>query len=272
MRANWHPWRLACAGLLVIGVHAAGAADLRQDMVRVPAGPFEMGADARDGRVGVEVGVDSVPRHRVDVDAFWIDRTEVPNLAYREFVRATGRRAPVDPRFPEYFSWEEGNFPSGLERHPVVYVDWGDANAYCEWAGKRLPTEAEWEKAARGTDGRRYPWGEEFDLERCNVREGKLGWTAPVGSFDGDLSPYGARDLCGNVSEWTADWYRAYPGSDLERRAFGEENKVIRGASWMLSYRPYARVTHRTLAFRPTKRHRAIGFRCAVSAADEAGR
>jgi formylglycine-generating enzyme required for sulfatase activity len=242
-------------------------------MVLVPGGPFVMGADDRDGRVGVEVGVDSLPRHERDVAAFWIDRTEVTHEAYRAFVADTGRKAPVDPRFADFYAWREGDYPAGLANHPVVYVDWHDADAYCAWAGKRLPTEAEWEKAARGTDGRTYPWGDTWEPDRCNTRETALGWTAAAGTTEGDVSPYRARDLCGNVSEWTADWYLAYPGSTLERRSFGKRFKVVRGGSWLLVHDPFARVTNRTLSFKPTKRHRSIGFRCAADATPgEAGR
>ena len=268
MRANVGAAAIWLGVVLMIGVVPVQAKSLTDGMVFIDGGVFTMGADASDGKVGIEVGVDSLPRHQQHVAAFWIDRTEVTNAQYREFIHATDRKLPVDPKFPDYFSWDKGDFPAGLDRHPVVYVDWGDADAYCQWAGKRLPTEAEWERAARGTDGRRYPWGNDFSKDLCNTMEGNLGWTAPVGSFDGDVSPDGVRDMCGNVSEWTADWYRAYPGSTLERRSFGEEYKVARGSNWMLSYSPYARTSNRTLSYEPTKRHRGIGFRCALSAED----
>jgi len=260
---------MAALSLLMASAGAARAAqgsEAPDGMVEVPAGPFTMGADGSDGRVGVQIGVDSLPRHQVQVAAFWIDRTEVTHKAYREFVAATGRDTPVDPKFADFYSWTDGEFPPGLANHPVVYVDWYDADAYCRWRGARLPTEAEWEKAARGTDGRTYPWGEGFDETACNVRETAVGWSTPVGTMDGDRSPYGVMDMCGNVSEWTQSWYQAYPGSTLERAAFGEKYKVVRGGSWLLRAEPFARVTHRTLSFKPTKRHRGIGFRCAMDA------
>jgi formylglycine-generating enzyme required for sulfatase activity len=263
-QARGTAWVLAAA--LVLGAVPAAAAD-RTDMVFVPGGAFVMGADATDGEVGVQVGVDSVPRHVARVAPFWIDRTEVTHAAYRAFVAATHRRPPQDPRFADFYSWTGDDYPEGLENHPVVYVDWEDADAYCAWRGKRLPTEAEWEKAARGTDGHTYPWGEGFDPLWCNTRETRLGWTAPVGTMTHDMSPYGVMDMCGNVSEWTADWYGAYPGSDLVRAAFGRTYKVARGGAWLLVHDPYARVTNRTLAFEPDKRHRSIGFRCAADAA-----
>jgi len=239
---------------------------VHEEMVLVPAGPFTMGADERDGRVAVEIGVDSLPRHEVDVKAFWIDRTEVTHAQYRAFVTATGREAPADPKFADFYAWSGDNFPPGLANHPVVYVDWFDADAYCRWVDKRLPTEPEWEKAARGTDGRTFPWGEGTEPDWCNTRETEAKWTTPVGTMAHDQSPYGVMDMCGNVSEWTSSWYRAYPGSTLERRSFGDEYKVVRGGAWMLGAHPFARVTHRTLAFEPTKRHRGIGFRCAMDA------
>ncbi len=257
---------LALSATMLAAPVAAAAADPHADMVFVPAGPFTMGADARDGEVGVQIGVDSMPRHEVDVKAFWIDRTEVTHEAYRAFVIATGRETPVDPKFGDFYAWSGDEFPPGLANHPVVYVDWYDADSYCRWVGKRLPTEAEWEKAARGTDGRTYPWGEGFEPDWCNTRESEAKWTTPVGTMAHDVSPYGAMDMCGNVSEWTSSWYKAYPGSTLKRSSFGEEYKVVRGGAWMLWHDPFARVTHRTLAFEPIKRHRGIGFRCAQSA------
>jgi formylglycine-generating enzyme required for sulfatase activity len=250
--------------------HPAAQAQVRPaahaGMVLVPAGPFTMGADARDGKPGVEIGVDSLPRHEVDLKAFWIDRTEVTHEAYQPFVAETGRKPPVDPKFADFYAWAGDRFPPGLKNHPVVYVSWYDADDYCRWVGRRLPTEAEWEKAARGTDGRTFPWGEGIEPDWCNTRESEAQWSTPVGTMAHDESPYGVMDMCGNVSEWTDSWYAAYPGSTLERNAFGEKYKVVRGGAWMLRAQPFARVTHRTLAFKPTKRHRGIGFRCAMDA------
>jgi formylglycine-generating enzyme required for sulfatase activity len=259
---------LALSAMVLAAPAAAAASDGggHAGMVLVPAGPFTMGADARDGRVGVQIGVDSVPRHEVNVKAFWIDRNEVTHEQYQPFVAATGRKTPVDPKFGDFYAWSGDEFPPGLANHPVVYVDWTDADAYCRSIGKRLPTEAEWEKAARGTDGRTYPWGEGIEPDWCNTKESEARWTTPVGTMTHDESPYGVMDMCGNVSEWTDTWYQAYPGSTLERNAFGQEYKAVRGGSWLLRAEPFARVTHRTLAFKPSKRHRAIGFRCAQDA------
>ena len=125
------------------------AARPAENMVRIPAGPFIMGSDETDGIIGIDVGVDETPRHRVTLPSFDIDRYEVTNGEYQEFIRATGHRVPSEPRFPQYFEWKNGKVPNGQEDYPVSYIDFEDADAYCKWRGKRLPTEEEWEKGAR---------------------------------------------------------------------------------------------------------------------------
>ncbi len=247
---------------------AAGAVEKSPEgMILIPAGPFVMGSSEKDGRVGLDVGVDEVPVHRVKLPAFRIDRYEVTVAEYQAFLRATGRKPPGDPKFPDIYPWKEtGGPPPEIARHPVIYVDWSDADAYCRWAGKRLPTEPEWEKAARGTDGRWWPWGNAIDPKRANVQQTEFGGTAEVGRFEGDRSPYGVQDMAGNVAEWTASWYQPYPGSTLVRQTFGEKLRVIRGGAWVLNAHPYSRASHRSMAQKPEKRHRAIGFRCAMDA------
>jgi iron(II)-dependent oxidoreductase len=171
---------------------------------------------------------------------------------------ATGRSAPS--------YWNESKFNGPTQ--PVVGVTWHDADAYCKWAGKRLPTEAEWEKAARGTDGRRYPWGNQWDTSRANSAEARLGKTAPVGSYTGGESPYGAHDLAGNVWEWVADWFDAsYYQNSPERNPQGPASgqyKVLRGGAWHNI--PIALRSAKRLASTPVIRADSLGFRCARGA------
>ncbi len=217
------------------------------EMVLVPAGEFLMGTDNSG---------DQSPRHRVYLDAYYIDKVPVTNALYERFMRATSRH---DPGY-----WSNTNF-NGLTQ-PVVGVSWHDADAYCKWAGKRLPTEAEWEKAARGADGRKYPWGDQWDPSRANSDESKLGKTTPVGSYPGGASPYGALDMAGNVWQWVADWYDAsYYRRSPERNPTGPESgqyyKVLRGGSW--NNNPIgSRSSDRNLN-PPGNRKGVIGFRCA---------
>ncbi|MCP9455960.1 MAG: formylglycine-generating enzyme family protein, partial [Nitrospira sp.] len=189
-------------------------------MIIIPAGEFLMGSPEGQGRP------DEWPQRSVYLDAFEIDQVEVTNERYMRFVKATGHRPPPNP-------YGEGLLQSikGLEQLPVVQTTWYDAVAYCTWAQKRLPTEAEWEKAARGTDGRLYPWGNDpptpqranFDREWDHERT-----LYPVGSLpDGD-SPYGVKDMAGNAREWVADWYDAeYYAQAPDRNPQGPEKKGV---------------------------------------------
>lgn len=240
------------------------AASTPEGMVLIPEGKFQMGSTEKDGRMGFTVGVDELPRQSVYLKAFYMDRYEVTAAQYRKFLDATGRKPPGDPRFPEIYPWAlEGGVPKEFENHPVIYVSWDDAKSFCEWAGRRLPNESEWEKAARGTDGRIWPWGNIFDPKKANVQEYQAGGTLPVGSFPKGQSPYGIYDMAGNVAEWTSDWYQAYPGSDLVRAAFGK-NRIVKGGAYTLPGEPYARSASRSMAREPEKKHRSIGFRCAA--------
>jgi iron(II)-dependent oxidoreductase len=217
------------------------------EMVRVPAGEFTMGSNDNG---------EEKPPHRVYLDGFHIDKYEVTNGLYRLFMAATSRAAP------SYWNDEKWNGAG----QPVVGVSWHDADAYCKWAGKRLPTEAEWEKAARGTDGRKYPWGEQWDASRANSDESKLGETVPVGSYLGGLSPYGAHDMAGNVWEWVADWYDAnYYKQSPERNPQGPGSgryRVLRGGSWYYDGAVNLRSASR-YRITPVIRYDFVGFRCA---------
>jgi formylglycine-generating enzyme required for sulfatase activity len=257
-------------------------------MVYVPNdGPFSMGS---------ELTAVEKPTRQLTLPAFWIDQTEVTNAMFDVFQKATGFKTDAEyakVSFLYNFSsknwletqkvdWKHPNGPqtslAGLNEHPVVHVSWADANAYCEWAGARLPTEEEWEKAARGTDGRTYPWGEQAPNERlANFADQNLAvdwadkaandgyrFTAPVGSYDMLPSPYGAYDLAGNVWEWVDAWYDTYPGGDSTASAeYGKKDRVVRGGSW-LSYGPDLRSAMRFM-FQPSTASDAIGFRCARS-------
>ena len=221
------------------------------ELVYVPAGDFLMGAADDDP----QAYYDERPQHVVYLDAYWIDKTEVTNEQFGRFVDATGYEAGP--------WWRDE--AAGKANHPVVYVTWFDAKAYCEWAGRQLPTEAQWEKAARGTDGRMYPWGNEApDASRCNFDLG-VGGTTPVGSYPAGASPYGALDVAGNVWEWVVDWYdEGYYANSPSRNPTGPDSgeyRVLRGGSWY-SYSRSVRSSSRTGCF-PDLRDGRGGFRCA---------
>jgi len=225
------------------------------DMVYVPAGAFAMGTNSGDpqGDHGPRLNADAVPEHRVTLPAFFIDKTEVTNEAYAHFCEAVHYPPPPD--------WTNGTFPAGQGDFPVSRVDWYEASAYARWAGKRLPTEAEWEKAARGTDGRLYPWGSEWDGSRAVAND-----THPeaVGKHPTGASPYGALDMAGNVFEWVADWYQAYPGAKVQFPEYGTQFKVVRGGGFS-GFEFVNRTFYRSVAKQDT-RSEWIGFRCARDA------
>ena len=185
------------------------------------------------------------PGRQVEVESFQIDKTEVTVAAYRRCVDAGSCSQPDTDRS---CNWRA----SGRGDHPINCVDWNQATTYCTWAGKRLPTEAEWEKAARGTDGRTYPWGNEWDARQAHASGTEDGYerTAPVGSFPVGASLYGALDMVGNVWEWTADWY------DKEQKY-----RAVRGGAWDTPPR-YARASNRSRLV-PGKRDEDMGVRCA---------
>lgn len=228
------------------------------EMILIPGGEFIRGTNFRLPDEG--------PQHTMTVNAFYIDKYEVTNLQYAKFIEASGRKPP--PHFVH------GKPPPGKVDHPVVYVSWFDAKRYCEWAGKRLPDDKEWEKAARGTDGRTYPWGEEFSIERVNspVRWANLdliGDTTPVGAFAGGVSPYGLYDTSGNVWEWTSSRYEAYPGNKRKSENYGGNYRVLKGGSWwdcsFYQCGISAPVYNRSF-FHPKTTNNSFGFRCAKDA------
>jgi len=216
-------------------------------MLYIPAGEFIMGSDSG--------GTDEKPVHKVYLDEFFIDKYEVTNRQYQQCVSA----GSCNPNIKKDNS-------TNLQQ-PVVNVDWTQASTFCSWAGKRLPTEAEWEKAARGTDGRTYPWGGGIDCSRANYRDCNHGKSKTVGSYPRGASPYGAMDMAGNVWEWTADWYdEKYYASSPNRNPKGPSSgslRVLRGGGWNGSA-DALRVAYRLTGY-PTLPDHCGGFRCAKS-------
>jgi formylglycine-generating enzyme required for sulfatase activity len=272
-----------------------------KEMVLVPAGRFEMGSTGEEIEAAYQLGKKydketkkswfegEKPRHRVWVDAFYMDKTEVTTLEYRQFIEAGGYKhkkywseegwkfiEKEKIREPGYLTDSRFNQPD----HPVVGVSWYEAAAYARWAEKRLPTEAQWEKAARGSDGRRYPWGNEaVDGKRANYCDVKCDrswkdtseddgypYTAPVGSYDRGTSPYGIHDLSGNVWEWVQDWYDAdYYSRSPERNPVNDKAatyRVLRGGGWYFD--PARLRAANRLGDAPGGRDSNLGFRCVV--------
>lgn len=231
------------------------APGIRMEFVRVPAGKFLMGSLLEDDPLAQR---DEMPHHAVTLDEYWIGKCAVSVAQYTVFTDATARQPPFD-------------FPA-KNRYPVVNVSWFDASIFGQWlsqaSGKtlRLPTEAEWEKAARGADGQLYPWGDEFDAKRLNSAEGGRGGTTPIDAYAAGVSPFGALDLVGNVWEWTADWYEPnyYSVSPAESPAGPETGhyKALRGGAWF-SDRAHVRAADRT-HFNPENHYDYVGFRCVL--------
>ncbi len=218
------------------------------EMVYVPAGEFIMGSDNN---------WKEEPQHIASTGAYFIDKYEVTVEEYAEFIRDTGHRAP------KYWFRNGGKPGKGTDLLPVVYVDYYDACAYCEWEGKRLPTEAEWEKAARGTDGRNFPWGDEWNPHYTNTWEKGPHRRAQVNAYPKGASPYGAFNMGGNVWEWTSSWLVNYPGADTSFDFTGTD-MVLKGGSW-LDFADSTRPAERH-EFTPYIRYNTVGFRCAKDA------
>ena len=245
------------------------------DMVLIPAGAFQMGS--------TEDFTDERPVHTVYVDAFYMDKYEVTNAEYKKFVDANPQwqKGRIERRFHDggyLYQWNGNNYLVGKGDHPVVYVSWYAAMAYARWAGKRLPTEAEWEKAARGgLAGKRYPWGDTIDATKANYG-GHVGDTTPVGSYP--ANGYGLYDMSGNVSEWCLDAYDEGFYRNSPRRnpiaganniaevlnAFANNNltrvsRVLRGGSWFIN----AQNVRVAVRFRGSPAFASFpgGFRCA---------
>jgi formylglycine-generating enzyme required for sulfatase activity len=248
------------------------------EMVTISAGYFDMGSDSTDPYfIHTEW-----PKHTIYLDGFQIGKYPVTNAQYQTFMDAdgyytpaywstTGWRYRIVANATEPLYWSTGEYNSGMAYpdYPVVGVSWFEAEAFCRWAGGRLPTEAEWEKAARGADHRFYPWGNVWDATKCNSSENAgsdtFTYSSPAGIFTGGASPYGALDMVGNVQEWVNDWFKAdyYSGSPLNN-PLGPDSaaaKVLRGACFVNSY-AYCRCAERNDSHQPY-RSSFIGFRLA---------
>ena len=234
------------------------------EMVWIPAGPFLMGSDT-----GVDSDARDIeqPQHILYLPDYYIARTPVTNAQYLACVQAT------DCQPPEH--WKSKTPPKGEEDHPVTWISWHEAVDYCEWLAEvtrrpyRLPSEAEWEKAARGTDGRLYPWGNEWDAERCNTLETGGEGTTPVGAYGGrGDSPYGCTDMAGNVWEWTGSLYGTYPydPGDGREEMDAKGRRVVRGGSFLNS-RVLARCAYRPGYF-PGRR---MSYGCRVACSPSPG-
>ncbi|MCI0551850.1 MAG: SUMF1/EgtB/PvdO family nonheme iron enzyme [Anaerolineae bacterium] len=236
-------------------------------MLYVPAGEFIMGGD---------VYYDEKPIHTVNLNAFWIDQTEVTNAMFAEFLTEEGNREEggvpwldsQDEDTQIHLQEDSWQADQGFENYPVIEVTWYGANAYCSWAGRRLPTEAEWEKVARGTNGNIYPWGNDAPNPDLLNFNDNIGATTKTGSYPNGASPYGALDMTGNVWEWVADRHsRTYYTNSPVDNPVGPETgffRVLRGGAW--NYRDtYARTIHRHRGV-PIISHDFIGFRCAIDA------
>lgn len=226
------------------------------EMIYVPQGEFTMGID--EGRSNEE------PEHQVTLTAYWIDKSEVTNAMYAQCVAA---KACEQPGQPGSSSQEQYYGNPIFADYPVIYVSWHKAQAYCKWAGRQLPTEAQWEKAARGTDGRLYPWGKASPTnDLVNFKE-NVGDTKNVCSYPGGNSPYGACDMAGNVLEWVFDWYDAdyYDTSPLDNPTGpgSSHNRVQRGGSWYFDEHNI-RTYNRLLGPPGWKGDPDLGFRCAL--------
>ncbi len=297
MRSSFSVWGIGTVGVMVLTASAwsMDVGDVKQawtpegkklaaeriklppydEMVKIPAGPFTMGSDKKVDRNAYLV---ELPQRKVYLDAYDIDKYEVTTVQYLKFVLATGRSPQVDWKF------DGGNFQETMAAHPIMHVNWYEADEYCRWAGKRLPTEAEWEKAARGDqDARIYPWGNEMaGLSRSNY--GRSGLSGPVRDrperlllyppiisvfkYENAVSPFGLHQMVGNVAEWVADWYeKDYYKQAPDKNPKGPETgtqKAFRGGGWIDST-PSVRVSQRN-GTDPKTSMNWLGFRCARNA------
>jgi len=261
------------AGIVVLACIAAQQADAGPNaitnevdgskMALVPGGEFMMGGDQELGFL------DELPVHKAKVGDFYIDQNEITNEQYKKFVDKTGHRIPANAVDPNFDLWQDKAPMPEVPKQPVVNVSWEDATAYCKWAGKRLPTEAEWERACRGSDGRMFPWGNKSPKEVA-AAEFSRPWNnsksyAAAGSLAATASPYGVMDMSGSAAEWVADWYdaryyRQAPAENSAGPAAGAYRVVRGGSSFDAEF--YLRCVDRDFDM-VSDRTKLVGFRCA---------
>ncbi len=256
--------RLFWTDLVQIGIYNEVKIGMRADelgagckiegpiLAYVPGGFFGMGDIKQDNET---------PPHSKHLKAFYIDKYEVTNKEYKKFVDETKYRIPyVDSKEAKPYNWQDNKYPKGKANYPVVLVNAIDAQKYCEFFGKRLPTEAEWEKAARGSGNRIWPWGNAWDKTKLSNKEDGHTSSVIIGSHPDDLSPYDAVDMGGNVSEWTSSPYLPYQNNQLNDKNYSVGKRVVRGGSWQKG-KNEARTSARQFASPDTKSV-SIGFRC----------
>jgi len=235
------------------------------NMVLITEGKFQMGSDKKTSKK-----IDESPLHEVYLSAYYIDKFEVTNRQYKKFITETGYPAPYvrDSDWAKPFNWINNNYPNNLADHPVVLVNWNDTSAYAKWAGKRLPTEAEWEKASRGgLLNNSYPFGNKIGFNQASFDKGYVRGRElkPVGTYP--PNPYEIFDMSGNVWEWCQDWYLdKYYNESPDKNPLGPDNgtyKVFRGGSW-ISDRKFLRCANRGKNT-PEYKSPSLGFRCALS-------
>lgn len=261
---------------IITGVNPKDGAE----MVFVPAGPFKMGINLIPMDQEQRPQVNS-PKHEVALDAYWIYKYPVTVKEYKKFIADTNGKMPEQPDW----GWKDD--------HPMVNVSWMDADKYAKWVGAALPTEAQWEKAARGTDERIYPWGNEWNPQRC-VHSDKI-WgdhksTEPVGSRLGNVSPYGVMDMAGNIWEWCNDWYKEdyynispannppgapeswitpahknQKGDEIKESKSWSVYRIVRGGAWCLCDPKCFQTVNRDWGMAPSVFEMDLGFRCAVA-------
>lgn len=280
MKKNPFPLVLCYAALCVFFLISSATANtakensLEGQMVFIPAGHFILGTqETDDSAEGLSMGIpkpwyaDETPEKKIFLKGFYIDQYEVTNRRYKIYVDDVGAEPPPN--------WKNNNYPDGRDDHPVAWVTWYDAANFCQWAEKTLPSEKQWERAARGTGGKKYPWGDGFDIKFANLAHvtGKKTKLTAVGGFPQGASVEGVHDLIGNVWEWVEDDYGPYPGNTYKSDYYNAKLKVIRGhsasdighfpgASYLSALKKFARSGYRQYA-NPDEPGQDVGFRCA---------